>query len=305
MSCLGKYLAALFLALKNFIHFKTKYDIVIEARNHRRRRKMEFKLCAIASGSSGNCTYLGAGDQQFLIDVGISGKKAIAGLGEIGVNPEMINGILITHEHSDHIKGVGIFSRKYNTPIYATQKAWDKMLAENMLGAVKEENRRILEKNVYMQHGKLRILPYSIHHDSVDPVGYIFEYKDKKITLATDIGMVDEEIANHLKGSNGILLEFNHDIRMLEAGSYPFPLKKRILGSKGHLNNEDAAKTLVQIYHEGLEWAVLGHLSKDNNIPDLAYLTAKTALEENNIQIGRDIVVTVAKRDEVSEVYGF
>ena len=139
----------------------------------------------------------------------------------------------------------------------------------------------------------------------MDPVGYTFEYKNKKITLATDIGIVDEEIAQHLRGSNGILLEFNHDIRMLEAGSYPFPLKKRILGDKGHLNNEDAAKALVEIYHEGLEWAVLGHLSKDNNVPDLAYLTAKTALEENNIQVGKDIIVSVAKRDEVSEIYGF
>lgn len=266
---------------------------------------MEFKLCAIASGSSGNCTYLGAGNNQFLIDIGISGKKAIAGLVEIGVDPAAINGILITHEHSDHIKGVGIFSRKYDTPIYATQKAWDRMLADNMLGKVKEENIRILEKNTYMEQDGLRILPYSIHHDSVDPVGYIFEYKNKKITLATDIGMVDEDIAKHLRGSNGILLEFNHDIRMLEAGSYPFPLKKRILGNKGHLNNEDAAKALVEIYHEGLEWAVLGHLSKDNNIPDLAYLTAKTALEENNIRVGRDIIVSVAKRDEISEIYGF
>nr|WP_302596666.1 MBL fold metallo-hydrolase [uncultured Cellulosilyticum sp.] len=266
---------------------------------------MEFRLCAIASGSSGNCTYLGAGENQFLIDIGISGKKAIAGLGEIDVDPASINGILITHEHSDHIKGVGIFSRKYNTPIYATKKAWERMLEANMLGAIKEENVRILEKGKYIEQDGLRILPYSIHHDSVDPVGYTFEYKNKKITLATDIGIVDEEIAQHLRGSNGILLEFNHDIRMLEAGSYPFPLKKRILGDKGHLNNEDAAKALVEIYHEGLEWAVLGHLSKDNNVPDLAYLTAKTALEENNIQVGKDIIVSVAKRDEVSEIYGF
>ena len=266
---------------------------------------MEFKLCAIASGSSGNCTYLGAGKNQFLIDVGISGKKAIAGLMAINVEPQSIDGILITHEHSDHIKGVGIFSRKYNTPIYATQKTWDRMLEANMLGTIKEENKRILEKEKYIEINDLRILPYSIHHDSVDPVGYIFEYKDKKITLATDIGIVDETIQGHLKGSHGILLEFNHDVRMLQAGNYPFPLKQRILSDVGHLNNEAAAKVLVDIYHEGLEWAVLGHLSKDNNVPDLAFLTAKTALEENQIKVGQDIIVSVAKRDEVSEVYGF
>lgn len=266
---------------------------------------MDFNLCAIASGSSGNCTYLRAGNQQFLIDIGISGKKVIAGLNEIGVNPEAINGILITHEHSDHIKGVGIFSRKFNTPIYATQLAWDKMLNDNMLGAVKEENICVLEKEAYWEIEELKILPYGIHHDSVDPVGYIFEYLDKKITLATDIGVVDESIAKHLRGSHGILLEFNHDVRMLQAGNYPFPLKRRILSDVGHLNNEAAAKVLTDIYHEGLEWAVLGHLSKDNNLPDLAFLTAKTALEENNIIVGKDIKVSVANRDTVSEIYGF
>lgn len=264
---------------------------------------MNFKLCAIASGSSGNCTYLCAGDKQFLIDVGISGKKVVAGLEEIGVKPEEINGILITHEHSDHIKGVGIFSRKYNTPIYATQLAWNMMIEENMIGKIKEENIRVLEKEIYLEIDDLKILPYTIYHDSVDPVGYIFEYGGKKITLATDIGTVDEVIEARLRGSHGILLEFNHDVRMLEAGGYPFYLKKRILSDVGHLNNEAAAKVLTDIYHDGLEWAVLGHLSKDNNVPDLAFLTAQTALAEKNIIVGEDIEVLVAKRDSVSKMF--
>lgn len=266
---------------------------------------MEFRLCAIASGSSGNCTFLGAGENHFLIDVGISGKKVIAGLMALDIDPVTIDGIFITHEHSDHIKGVGIFSRKYNTPIYATAKTWERLLSENMIGAIKPENVRIIEKEQYMEIKGLRILPYSIHHDAVDPVGYIFEYKNKKITLATDIGMVDEPIKKHLMGSHGILLEFNHDVRMLQAGSYPFHLKQRILGDEGHLNNEAAARVLVDIYHEDLEWAVLGHLSKDNNVPDLAYLTAKTALEEKGIKVDEDICISVARRDENSEIFGF
>ncbi len=266
---------------------------------------MEFKLCPIASGSSGNCTYLEAGETRFLIDIGISGKKVVAGLTQIEVEPETIRGIFITHEHSDHIKGVGIFSRKYNIPIYATQKVWNKILKEQMLGAIKEENINVLVKDEYLEVDDLKILPYSIHHDAVDPVGYIFEYKNKKITMATDIGVVDEKIANRLSGSHGILLEFNHDISMLEAGSYPYPLKKRILSDVGHLNNEAAAKVLVDLYHEGLEWAVLGHLSKDNNVPDLALLTAETALAEKNIIVGKDIEVMVAKRDTVSKMCGF
>lgn len=266
---------------------------------------MEFKLCALASGSSGNCTYLEAGEQRFLIDVGISGKKVVAALDQLEVAPESINGILITHEHSDHIKGVGILSRKYNIPIYATSLAWERLLGEKMIGVVKEEHQKILEKEVYLQVRELKILPYPIYHDAVDPVGYIFEYKDKKITVATDIGTIDDKIAARLSGSHGILLEFNHDIRMLEAGGYPYYLKKRILSDVGHLNNEAAAKALVELYHPGLEWAVLGHLSKDNNVPDLALLTAQTALEERNIIVGKDIEVIVAKRDEVSKVFGF
>lgn len=261
----------------------------------------KFRLCPIASGSSGNCTYIEADNTSFLVDVGISGKRVVAGLEIIDVDPASINGILITHEHSDHIKGIGIYSRKYNVPIYATAKAWDKLLEDNMIGKVHEDNIRILEKGQYLSVGNLNIMPYEIYHDAIDPVGYIFEYEDKKIAVATDIGKVDEHILCHLRGADGILLEFNHDIRMLEAGSYPFPLKKRILSDVGHLNNDAAAEALVEIYHPGLKWAVLGHLSKDNNLPDLAFLTAQQALEEKQIKVGEDIEVFVAKRDEVSK----
>lgn len=263
---------------------------------------MDFIMCAIASGSSGNCTYLQAGDSKILIDAGISGKKVIEGLEEIEVDPQTIQGIFITHEHSDHIKGVGIFSRKFDIPIYATAKTWELMLENNMIGKVKEENQKVIEKDGYLQMEDLNIFPYSIYHDAVDPVGYIFEYKNKKITLATDIGMIDEHIMKHLRGSNGILMEFNHDIHMVEASDYPFQLKRRILGDHGHLCNEVAAQVLVDIYHEDLQWALLGHLSKENNIPDLAYITAKVALEEKNIQIGKDIELTVARREGVSQI---
>lgn len=263
---------------------------------------MDFIMCAIASGSSGNCTFLQAGDSRILIDVGISGKKVIAGLEEIEVDPSTIQGIFITHEHSDHIKGVGIFSRKYDIPIYATEKVWETMMTYNMIGKIKEENQKYIIKDEYLQLQDLKILPYSIYHDAVDPVGYIFEYRGKKITLATDIGMIDKHIMDHLRGSNGILMEFNHDIHMVQAGSYPFQLKQRVLGDYGHLSNEVAAQVLVDIYHEDLKWALLGHLSQENNIPDLAYITAKVALEEQNIKVGKDIELSVARRNGVSQI---
>lgn len=264
---------------------------------------MIFQLGTIASGSSGNCTFLQAGEERILIDVGISGKKALSGLEEMGVDPATIQGIFITHEHSDHIKGVGILSRKLNIPIYATQIAWDHMLEENMLGKIAEENQKVIEKDVALHIGGLAITPYSIYHDAVDPVGYVFEYNGKKIVLATDLGKVDRKLVANLYGAHGILLEFNHDIHMVEVGSYPFPLKKRILGDFGHLSNELAAKVLTHIYHEDMQWVILGHLSKDNNLPDLAYLTAKNALEEQNIRIGEDITVTVANRDTITPTH--
>lgn len=259
------------------------------------------RLCPIASGSSGNCTYIETENARLLVDIGISGKRVTEGLEKIGRSPSMIDAILVTHEHSDHIKGVGIYSRKYDIPIYATQKVWDKMMEENMIGKIKDENKCILHKEEYLFIGNIKILPYAIYHDAVDPVGYIFEYKNKKIALTTDTGKVDNKILEHLKDADGVLLEFNHDINMLQAGSYPFPLKKRILSDLGHLNNEDAAKALMDIYHPGLKWVILGHLSKDNNVPDLAYLTAEQALQQECINVGEDIEVFVAKRDEVSK----
>lgn len=255
-----------------------------------------FRMCPIASGSSGNCTYIEAGRQHFLIDAGISGKKIILGLEKLGVNPSQIQGIFITHEHLDHVRGAGVLSRKFNVPIYATKKTWDKL----NIGKITYENTCLIEKEKFIQLDELSILPYSIKHDAIDPVSYLIEYKNKKIAIATDMGKVSTTILDILKGVDGILLESNHDVSMLEASFYPYDLKKRILGEKGHLNNEDAARALVKLYHPGLKWVVLGHLSKENNLPDLAYLTAKQALEKKRIKVGKDIKLCVANRDEVT-----
>ncbi|MGL4345932.1 MAG: MBL fold metallo-hydrolase [Cellulosilyticaceae bacterium] len=264
---------------------------------------MTFRMCTIASGSSGNCTFIEGGQTKLLIDAGLSGKKIIEGLTKIDIDPATLDGILITHEHSDHIKGVGILSRKYHLPIYATSATWETLLEKNMIGKVADDCIRMLEKDTPLLIGDIRVLPYKIYHDATDPVGYVFEYNNKKMSFATDLGKVDRYIINQIQGSHGILLEFNHDVNMLEASSYPFPLKRRILGDEGHLCNELAAKVLAYIYHDQLEWAILGHLSKENNLPDLAYLCAKNALEEQNIRIGTDIDVEVAKREEVSKFY--
>lgn len=264
---------------------------------------MKFELCTIASGSSGNCIYIGTDKHKILVDAGISGKKITAGLEQIGVEPDEIQGVFITHEHSDHIKGAGIISRKYNWPIYATQATWNLMLEENKIGKVLAENIRIVDKGQAMNFSGLEIMPYSIYHDAADPVGYTFSYEQKKMSIATDLGHVDQRILNALKDSHLILLESNHDVGMLQAGGYPYHLKQRILSENGHLSNELAAKALLGVYNENLEHAILGHLSRENNFPDLAYLTTKNELQSNGIEVGKDIQVTVANKDEISEIY--
>ncbi|HHX59721.1 MAG TPA: MBL fold metallo-hydrolase [Epulopiscium sp.] len=264
---------------------------------------MKFELCTIASGSSGNCIYIGTDKYKILVDAGISGKRIAAGLEQIGVEPDEIQGVFITHEHSDHIKGAGIISRKYNWPIYATQGTWDVMLEEKKIGKVSEENIKIVDKGRPMHFSGLEIMPYSIYHDAADPVGYTFCYGQKKMSIATDLGHVDQTIINELKNSHLILLESNHDVRMLQAGGYPYYLKQRILGENGHLSNELAAEALLGVYNENLEHAILGHLSRENNFPDLAYITTKNKLQSNGIEVGKDIKVSVANKDEISEIY--
>ena len=264
---------------------------------------MKFELCTIASGSGGNCIYIGTDKHKILVDAGLSGKKITTGLAQIGVAPEEIQGVFITHEHSDHIKGAGIISRKYNWPIYATKATWDVMLEQNKVGKVSPENIRIVGKGQGMNFSGLEIMPYGIYHDAADPVGYTFSYGQKKMSIATDLGHVDQTIINALKDSNLILLESNHDVGMLQAGGYPYYLKQRILGQNGHLSNELAAKALLGVYNENLEHAILGHLSRENNFPDLAYITTKNALQKNGIEVGKDITVSVANKDEVSQIY--
>ena len=258
---------------------------------------MTFQLATIASGSTGNCIVMIAGEERFLIDVGISGKKVLEGLEALDIDPSTLKGIFVTHEHSDHVKGVGIVSRKLNLPIYAPRATWQVMEDANMLGKIEGANKQPFDKGDRLIFGELEVIPYGIYHDSVDPVGYIFLYKGKKIVVATDLGKVDKGILKHFEKADGILLEFNHDVHMLEVGAYPYALKKRILGDYGHLSNDLAGKVLGHIYHEDLKWVMLGHLSKDNNLPELAYLTAKEVLEEKSVTIGEDIIVTVAHRE--------
>ncbi|MDO5292451.1 MAG: MBL fold metallo-hydrolase [bacterium] len=257
-------------------------------------------LLSIASGSSGNCIYVGNDETNILIDAGISGKKVIEGLSSMDINPEKLNGLLITHEHSDHIKGVGVLARKYNVPIYATAETINAMLRSSSIGRIKEELLNVIDPDISFMVNDIQVNPFSISHDASNPVGYTFEQDGKKIGLATDLGKYDDYIIKQLTGCNAILIEANHDINMLQVGAYPYILKRRILGDRGHLSNDNSGKLLCSIHHEGLKHIVLGHLSKDNNYPELAFETVKYELQQYKSDILSTCDLVVAKREEPS-----
>lgn len=261
------------------------------------------KLCSIASGSSGNCIYVGSDDTNILIDVGISKKRIEEGLSEIGIPCESLDAILITHEHSDHIQGLGVFSRKYKVPVYATEGTIRGIENYKNLGKMPEGLLHVIKVDETFSIGNLEVHPFSISHDALEPSGFRVEQDGKTIAVATDLGIYNEYTVENLKDVNALVLEANHDIHMLEVGPYPYPLKRRVMGDQGHLSNELSGRLLCDILHDKLQCVMLGHLSKDNNYENLAYETVKleVTLGDNPYQ-GEDIHIIVAKRDEVSEM---
>ncbi len=264
---------------------------------------MSVRFCSLASGSSGNCQYIETEKVRLLVDAGLSGKKIQESLISIEVDPSTINGILVTHEHKDHIHGIGILSRRFNIPIYANEKTWSSMKSE--IGEVKEENIIIFDSDRIFQIHDLNIHPFKVSHDAVEPVGYSFYYEKIKISLVTDTGYVSEEVKENIKNSHLLLIESNHDVEMLKVGKYPWFLKKRILGEHGHLSNEDAGILLTEVLSGKNECILLGHLSKENNFPELAYQTVANILTEKGINVTKDISLEITSRDRPSKVYNF
>lgn len=262
------------------------------------------RISTVASGSSGNCVYVGSDNTHVLVDVGISGKRTELGLNANGISMKDISAILITHEHIDHINGLGVISRKYEIPIYTTKGTSDAIKKNTKLGKIPEDLYVNIEADSPFQIGDLEICPFNISHDAAQPVAYRFNKGDKSVAVATDMGKYDDYIVGHLKNLDALLIEANHDVRMLLAGAYPYYLKQRILGEKGHLSNETSGKLINDILHDGLKYILLGHLSKENNYEDLAYETVKSeiAVSDNEYK-AEDFNITVAKRDAYSTLF--
>ena len=258
------------------------------------------RLCSIASGSSGNCIYVGSYKTHLLVDAGISGKKVEFGLNSLDLTTGDLDGILVTHEHSDHIKGLGVVARKCGVPIYATQGTIRAMENSGSLGKMPEGLYHEIQVDKGFKLGDIDVHPFAISHDANEPSGYRFEQDGKKIAVATDLGKYDEYTVENLKDLNAVLLESNHDIHMLEVGPYPYYLKQRVLGDRGHLSNELSGRLLCDILHNNLQSVLLGHLSKENNYAELAYETVRCEVDAHTVR-GHAPAICVANRDVPTE----
>ena len=256
------------------------------------------RFCTLYSGSSGNSTLVSNGNTNILIDAGVSCAKICTSLKEIGLSAEEIDGIVITHEHIDHVRGVDVLARKFHIPVYASKGTLSKM----ELSRVEDKYIRPVKSGESFEIRDICIYPFKIPHDASEPLGYTMCVDDKRFSVATDIGHLSEALVKSLCKSDTVLLESNHDVKMLNEGAYPNYLKKRILSDFGHLPNDKAAWMATQLAKWGTTRIILGHLSKENNLPSLAYETSKNMLESNGIKVGNDVILKVADRSNICEI---
>lgn len=257
------------------------------------------KFCSLYSGSSGNCLFVSSKHTKVLIDCGTSCKKICEGLASIDSSIEDIDAILVTHEHSDHVQSLGMVSKKFNIPVYANLETWNAM--EKQKEKILENNIKFFENDKDFELNDLTIHPFSTPHDAANPCGFNIHNGKKKLSIATDLGHMNNTIINELEKSSFILLESNYEPEVLKMSKYPFHLKQRIAGPKGHLSNETAGKTIATLMKNDLKEVVLGHLSKESNFPELAYKTVAEELMNLNADINT-IRLSVASRNEPGKI---
>ena len=259
------------------------------------------ELCAIASSSSGNCICVGSDHTHVLIDAGISGKRIETGLNELDLKTDEMQGILITHEHVDHLVGLGVLARRYGIPIYATEPTMQSILQTKSVGKIDADLFQVIQPGKRFAIGELEFQPISTSHDAIDPVAFRVWKENKSVAVVTDLGTYNQTLVDELQGLDAVLLEANHDVNMLQMGNYPYPLKQRILSDRGHLSNERCGQLLCELLHDKFQTVVLGHMSKDNNYEALAYeaVRLEVAMGDNPYKAD-DFPIYVAKRDSLS-----
>lgn len=242
------------------------------------------RFSVLASGSSGNAIYVENDEHSFLVDVGLSGKKMEQLFAKIDRDMKDLSGILVTHEHSDHIKGLGVVARKHKIPIYANAQTWNAM--EGLIGNIPTELRFHFDMETVKTFGGLDIQSFAVSHDAVDPMFYTFNQDGRKLVVITDTGYVSDRMKGHIVAADSYVFESNHDVSMLQMGKYPWSIKRRILSDVGHVSNEDAAVAMSEVIAEKPTQIYLAHLSKDNNMKDLARMSVTQTLESCGVITG-------------------
>ncbi len=247
-------------------------------------RLMSLHFSVLASGSTGNATYVETEEHSFLIDAGFSGKQMEGLFSQIDRKMENLSGILVTHEHSDHIKGIGVLARKYKLPVYANEKTWKAM--DGLVGEIPVEQKFVFGMETVKSFGALQIESFGVSHDAAEPMFYVFHHTDKKLVLITDTGYVSDRVKGIISNADTYVFESNHDVQMLRMGRYPWNIKRRILSDVGHVSNEDAALAMSEVAGDKTKGFYLAHLSLDNNMKDLARMSVTQTLESRGIIVG-------------------
>ena len=261
---------------------------------------MSMKFSVLASGSTGNSLYVESGEHSFLVDAGLSGKKMTELLNKIDKKPEDLSGIFVTHEHSDHIKGLGILARKYQLPIYANANTWRAM--EGLIGEIPTDLKFEFGMETVKSFGNLDVESFGVSHDAAEPMFYVFHQDGKKLVTITDTGYVSDRMKGIIKNADIYIFESNHDVSMLRMGRYPWSVKRRILSDVGHVCNEDAAIAMSEVAGDRTKRFYLAHLSKDNNMKDLTRMSVSQTLETKGIKVGEQFNLYDTDPNEPTEL---
>ena len=262
---------------------------------------MTLRFSVLASGSTGNAFYIESGEEKILVDAGLSGKKIENLMQQVNIDPHDLSRILVTHEHSDHIKGLGIMARRYNLPIYANEKTWQAM--DGQLGKLSVDQKFHFNSEETKTFGGIDVESFAVSHDAADPMFYTFHQDGKKVALVTDLGYVSERIKKTVEGADAYIFESNHDVSMLRMGRYPWNVKRRILGDSGHVSNEDCALALTDILTDQTKRIYLAHLSLDNNMKDLARMSVENILTDHGFEIGSRIGLHDTDPNEATSIF--
>jgi phosphoribosyl 1,2-cyclic phosphodiesterase len=258
------------------------------------------RFSVLASGSSGNAVFIENDEYTFLVDAGFSAKKMDSLMAGIDRSMKKIDGIFVTHEHSDHIKGIGVVARKYGTPIYANEKTWQAM--DGLVGNIPLDQRFQFDMETVKSFGSLEVQSFAVSHDAADPMFYVFHENGRKLAVITDTGYVSDRMKGFIRGADAFVFESNHDVSMLQVGRYPWSVKRRILSDVGHVSNEDAAVAMSEVVEQKDTRIYLSHLSKDNNMKDLARMSVTQTLETCGIRTGEFVHLYDTDADQPTEL---